>query len=110
MRKKISYIQSFSYDSIINAQIMASIGGGMERVHDKSLIFYGISKQMDNYYELENLVSDRLIFTYDIYGDICGENKSKFLSGDGRIENHWFKEKIIASRSPLALDDLETLT
>ena len=54
----------------------------------KTLIFYGISKQMDNYYGLDNLVSDRLMFTYESYGEICGDNKSKFLSGDGIIEDH----------------------
>ena len=107
MRKEISYIQSFSYDFIMNAQIMANIGGGMERVHEKTLIFSGISKHMDNYYGLDNLVSDRLMFTYKSYGEICSENKSNFLSGDEIIEDHWVKENIIASRSPLALDDLE---
>ena len=65
---------------------------------------------MDNYYELYDLVSDRLMFTYESYGEICDDNKSKFLSGYEIIENHWIKENLIESRIPLALADLETRT
>ena len=64
---------------------------------------------MDDYYELDDLVSDRIMFKYEIYGEMCGEDKSKFLSGYGRIEDHWVNKNIIVSRSPLALDDLELI-
>ena len=86
---------------------MANIDGKGGIFHDKTLIFSGILQQMDNYYELDNLVSDRLMFTYKSYGEICSDNKSIFLSGYERIEDHWVKKNIIAIRNPLALDDLE---
>ena len=46
---------------------------------------------MANYYELDYFVSIRINFTYANYGERVGDKKSKFWSGDGRIEDHWVK-------------------
>ena len=60
-------------------------------VHDNTLNFDGMSYHMSNHYELDNILSGRLIFSYESYGDRLGDNKSKFLSGDRIIEYHWIK-------------------
>ena len=60
-------------------------------VHDNTLNFSGISYYMSKHYELDNFLSGRLIFSYESYGDMLGDNKIKFLSGDRIIEYHWIK-------------------
>ena len=44
---------------------------------------------------------------YVSHGVRGGDKKSKFLSGDGRIEDHWVKENRIARRQALTFSDLE---
>ena len=44
---------------------------------------------------------------YVSHGVRGGDKKSKFLSGDGRIEDHWFKENIPSRRRALTLSDLK---
>ena len=52
-------------------------------------------------------MSDRLTLTYASYGERGGDKKSKFLSGDGIIDDHWVKENRLARRRALTLSDLE---
>ena len=52
-------------------------------------------------------MSGRLIFMYESYGDRGADNMSKFWSGEGRIEDHWAKENILAGRWALNFSDLK---
>ena len=45
--------------------------------------------------------------SYASYRERGGDKKSKFFSGDGRIEDHWIKENRITKRWELTLSDLE---
>ena len=105
--KKTSYNQGFSDNSILNSEIMGEIGGWREIIHNNTLTFYGLAEQLDNYCNLDDFVSDCLTFTYVSYVERGGDNKIKFLSGDGRIEDHWVKGNIPTSRRELNLSDLE---
>ena len=49
----------------------------------------------------------KISFTYESYGERGGDKKSKFLLGDGRIEDHWFKDNRLARRREITLADLE---
>ena len=53
--------------------------------------FYGMDEKLDNYYNLDDFVSFRLMFTYESYVERDGDKESKFLSGDVVIEDHWLK-------------------
>ena len=105
--KKTSYIQCFPDIAILNSELMSKIGGWREIIHNNTLTFYGLAEQLDNYCNLDDFVSDCLTFTYVSYVERGGDNKIKFLSGDGRIEDHWVKGNIPTSRRELNLSDLE---
>ena len=44
---------------------------------------------------------------YASYRERGGDKKSKFLSGDGRIRDHWVKDNRLTSWQELALSALE---
>ena len=48
-----------------------------------------------------------LSFTYSSYVERGSDNKSKFFSGDGRIEYHWVKKNRLARSQALALSELK---
>ena len=75
-----------------------------ERLHDNTLTFSGISEQLANYY---NLLSGRIFFTYESYGERGSDTKSKFFSGDGKIEDHWVKDNILKRIRALTLSNLD---
>ena len=47
------------------------------------------------------------MFVYDSYRDRGCENKGKFFSRDGRIEDHWVKDNIFARIHPPTLAELD---
>ena len=78
-----------------------------EILHNQTLTFYEISQQLANYYDLDNFVFDSINFMYEGYGERGGDKKSKILSEDGRIEDHWFKDNRIARGREINFSDLE---
>ena len=46
-------------------------------------------------------------FTYESYGERGGDKKSKFLSGEGRIEDHWVKDNRLTRSRALTLSELK---
>ena len=57
---------------------MANICGWKEIVHYKTLIFYKISKQPANHYDLGNVVSVHIMFMCKGYGDMGDKKKINF--------------------------------
>ena len=62
---------------------------------------------MANHYGFEFFVSGHLIFTYESYVERGGDEKIKFLSWDGIIEDHWIKGNRLLRRREITLDDLD---
>ena len=52
-------------------------------------------------------MSGRITLTYMDYIERGGDKKSKFFSGDGRIEDHWVKWNRLSRRWALTLSDLD---
>ena len=82
-------------------------GGERECMMTHTLNFSEISKQMANHYGFEFFVSGHLIFTYESYVERGGDEKIKFLSWDGIIEDHWIKGNRLLRRREITLDDLD---
>ena len=64
---------------------METIGGWSEIVHENTLICFEISKHLVNKFDLGNFVSFRIMFTYNMFGEMGDKKKIKFLLGDGQI-------------------------
>ena len=88
MWKNTSYNQRLSDTAILNTELIAKQCGFRERVHENTHTFSGISEQLSNYYDLDDFVSGRIMFTYDSHGERDSERNSKFFSGDVIIEYH----------------------
>ena len=76
-------------------------------MHDITLTFYGLYQHLANHYGLDNFVSGRPNFMYASYGERSSDKKSKFLSGNGKIEYHWVRENILEREQALNFSDLD---